>query len=188
MKRFWLLVAIMVTVVCAVAQAAAAEDLRVYFGNLHSHTKYSDGQGTPREAYEHARDEAGLDFLAITDHNHWPRSSGDISVNHDLYSGDGPNSIMSAARSYTENGSFVAIYGQEFSSTKTGNHANVFEVDEVIDTSDVPNGAWGKLLDEWLPAHRASKSLRPPNTTSYAARTGVPSLGWGIRPSGREGR
>ena len=39
--------------------------LNVYFGNLHSHTAYSDGTGTPREAYDHARTQGRIDFLAI---------------------------------------------------------------------------------------------------------------------------
>lgn len=34
---------------------AKAEDLKVFFGNLHSHTNYSDGRGEPDEAYKHAR-------------------------------------------------------------------------------------------------------------------------------------
>jgi len=42
---------------------------KVFFGNLHSHTSYSDGSGTPSEAYAHARDVAKLDFMAITEHN-----------------------------------------------------------------------------------------------------------------------
>src|SRR5437016_828310 len=48
---------------------AWAQAEHVYFGNLHSHTSYSDGSGLPEEAYKHARD-AGLDFLFITEHNH----------------------------------------------------------------------------------------------------------------------
>ena len=28
-----------------------AQDPNVYFGNLHSHTSFSDGSGTPQEAY-----------------------------------------------------------------------------------------------------------------------------------------
>jgi len=59
--------------------------LRVFCGNLHSHTGYSDGSGTPAEAYEHARDVARLDFLAVTEHNH--AQAGAISGNHALYNG-----------------------------------------------------------------------------------------------------
>jgi len=47
-------------------QVAAQTVPTVFFGSLHSHTSLSDGSGTPAEAYAHARDVAGLDFLAIT--------------------------------------------------------------------------------------------------------------------------
>ncbi len=52
------------------AQLAAQNAPTVFFGSLHSHTSLSDGQDTPAEAYAHARDVAGLDFLAITEHSH----------------------------------------------------------------------------------------------------------------------
>ena len=56
---------------CGATLAAKPEPAPVaynlYFGDLHSHTAYSDGMGTPDEAYETARG-AGADFLAITDH------------------------------------------------------------------------------------------------------------------------
>lgn len=44
------------------------DDLNAYFGVPHSHTSFSDGQGTPLEAYQHAYDK-GLDFLIVTDHS-----------------------------------------------------------------------------------------------------------------------
>ena len=128
-----------------------AQELRVFFGNLHSHTSFSDGRGTPHEAYTHARDVAGLDFMAITEHNH--PQAGNIANNHALYNGDGPTSLRSAARFFTEAGRFVAIYGQEFSTISSGNHANVFEVRDVISTTDVPNGEWDDLLNTWIPNH-----------------------------------
>src|SRR5262245_14254422 len=71
-------------------------EVNVYFGNLHSHTSYSDGSGTPEDAYRHARFEAHLDFLAITEHNHDKAEQGAaadrrdgilIATNHDLYNG-----------------------------------------------------------------------------------------------------
>ena len=46
------------------------QPLNAFFGNLHSHTSYSDGSGSPAEAYAHARDEAKRHFLALTEHNH----------------------------------------------------------------------------------------------------------------------
>jgi len=41
---------------------------RLYWGEIHGHTELSDGNGTPEEHYEYARDVAMLDFAAITDH------------------------------------------------------------------------------------------------------------------------
>lgn len=41
----------------------------VYFGHLHNHTSYSDGQGTPDQAYSTAKAN-GLDFLGLSDHSH----------------------------------------------------------------------------------------------------------------------
>lgn len=41
-----------------------------FYGVPHSHTSYSDGKGTPTEAYEFAYDQ-GLDWLWITDHSNW---------------------------------------------------------------------------------------------------------------------
>lgn len=131
--------------------ATAQSDLEVYFGNLHSHTSYSDGQSVPQEAYTHARDVAGLDFLAITEHNHG--SAGGVESHPDLYNGNHDRSLISAANRFTVDGEFVAIFGQEVSSISSGNHANVFEVRDVVRTSEVANGAWRDLLNSWIPNH-----------------------------------
>ncbi|MHA1395127.1 MAG: hypothetical protein ACTSRZ_16610 [Promethearchaeota archaeon] len=42
--------------------------MRLYWGDIHGHTLYSDGSGTPDETYKFARDVALLDFAALTDH------------------------------------------------------------------------------------------------------------------------
>ncbi len=41
--------------------------MQVYLGDLHSHTGYSDGAGTPAQAFAAAK-AAGIDFFAITEH------------------------------------------------------------------------------------------------------------------------
>ena len=46
-----------------------SDTYNIYFGQLHSHTSYSDGAGTAREAFEHASKVKNLDFLAVTDHS-----------------------------------------------------------------------------------------------------------------------
>ena len=43
-------------------------EYQLYFGDLHAHTRYSDGwEGTPEDAYASAR-AGGADFMATTDH------------------------------------------------------------------------------------------------------------------------
>lgn len=108
---------------------------KVFFGNLHSHTSYSDGSGTPQEAYTYARDVAKIDFLALTEHNHAEALGNDgigIATNPALYKGSQPSSLISTAKSMTQDGRFVALYGQEFSTISSGNHANIFDIGEVI--------------------------------------------------------
>jgi lamin tail-like protein/flagellar hook capping protein FlgD len=89
-----------------------------YFGNLHSHTGYSDGVQTPTDAYNYARNTAPtpLDFLAVTEHNH---STAGMSL---------PNYAqgMSQASAANSDGNFVAIFGQEWGLAANG-HVNIFE-------------------------------------------------------------
>ena len=61
--------AIGVMVLMMALDAPAQDKIQVFFGNSHSHTALSDGCGTPAKAYDHARDVAGLDYLAITEHD-----------------------------------------------------------------------------------------------------------------------
>ena len=135
------------------ALALATQTPQVFFGNLHSHTSYSDGSSVPEAAYTHARDVARVDFLAITEHNH-PQAQGRLRTDPTLYNGPHSASLRSAAQRFTEAGRFVALYGQEFSTIGSGNHGNVFEVPALIDPADVPNGDWSRLLTSWIPAHR----------------------------------
>jgi hypothetical protein len=78
----------------------------VYYGMLHSHTKISDGSGTPSEAYEYARDNGKLDFFGIADHDYWP----DDMTNSDW------NTIKNAANAFNDDGNFVTFWGFEWTS------------------------------------------------------------------------
>ncbi|MCW5769304.1 MAG: CehA/McbA family metallohydrolase [Phycisphaeraceae bacterium] len=140
----------------AFALPTLAQPLNVYFGNLHAHTSYSDGSGTPAMAFDHAR-LRGLDFMAITEHNHAQaeRNAGNrrdgllIATDHALYRGTPANcerSLVDAALEASASGGFVALYGQEFSTISSGNHANVYEVQDVIPSA---GGRYDHLV-QWL--------------------------------------
>lgn len=148
------LVGIVVAAGWAISSQPASGQDNVYFGNLHAHTVYSDGSGTPDEAFDAAH-EAGLDFMAITEHSHkGAEGSGDsqrihIARDFQLYNGTQAGSLISAAARRTVPGEFVAIYGQEYSTISMGNHVNVFDVPEVI---DVPNQKFAELIS-WTGSH-----------------------------------
>lgn len=144
-----------------IVRTACSGEPRAYFGNLHSHTKYSDGSGTPSEAYQYAR-AAGLHFLAITEHNHRAaevaaveNNNDSIAHHHQLYNGSQSSSLVKSAARFTT-AQFVALYGQEFSTISKGNHVNVFEVGEVIDEAVVPSKRFDKLID-WFATHKDSQ-------------------------------
>ena len=109
--------------------AGNARDTIYHFfvGNLHSHTSYSDGVGTPAQAYAHARDTAGIDFLAVTDH-------------HNMLSELEYADVLFQADEYCEDGVFVAIAGQEWSGCDTvpgpPDHVVVLGADYVFTTPE----------------------------------------------------
>ncbi len=125
--------------------AARAQKMNVYVGNLHSHTSYSDGILTPREAYRMAEGN-GLDFMAVTEHNHSSAGGSDgIHLTDELY-----EDLKAAAKAATRKGKFAALYGQEVSTISSGNHVNIFEASEIV---RVRHGDFKTLYEKWLPAH-----------------------------------
>lgn len=80
--------------------AEGATVYNLYFGDLHSHTSYSDGTATPDVAYATAR-EREADFLAITDHF------------YQLTETEWAAMLLSADQN-TEDGAFVAMAGYEY--------------------------------------------------------------------------
>ena len=89
--------------------------MNFYFGNFHSHTSYSEGVGPPAENFAWARDVAGFDFYAVTDHAELigPAEWADMGAQADAAN---------------EDGVFVALRGFEWSHTLIG-HCCVFTTD-----------------------------------------------------------
>ncbi len=85
--------------------------MNFYFGNLHSHTSFSDGSGTPDQAFDWARYTAGYDFYAVTDHAEQISSSE-------------WNTTGNSADAKNADGQFVALRGFEWSQPNFG-HINV---------------------------------------------------------------
>lgn len=101
------------------------QEINTYYGQIHSHTNLSDGQGEIDEAYDYARDEAKVDFLAVTDHSNW--FDNDTSAN--IADGSASEEWKLAQKTSdekNEDGKFVAMYGYEMSwSASTGGYGHM---------------------------------------------------------------
>lgn len=136
------------------ARAQLSDQFNIFFGNLHSHTSYSDGVKTPDFAYDFARNQGGLDFIAITEHNHRKADGKGERKDHLLIATDPSlyRDLIRAARDKNDRGKFVTLWGQEFSAISKGNHLNVFGAGIVIDDTVVKSGDYKKLYEEWIPS------------------------------------
>ena len=97
-----------------------------YFGNLHAHSSYSDGNKdstafTPANDYAYAKNSLGMDFLGISEHNH---AGAGMSKNN------WPLGISQA--NAATNSSFVALYGQEWGVISNGGHVLIYGIDSLI--------------------------------------------------------
>ena len=68
MTRSRVFAGLLLLLACPIAADPAAAGLKWYRGNLHTHTKISDGNTSPGAVAQWYRDN-DYDFLSITDHN-----------------------------------------------------------------------------------------------------------------------
>jgi hypothetical protein len=93
-----------------VTEAEPAE--RLWWGDIHCQTYFSDGLRMPEELFGFARDEAFLDVFALSDHSD-PLTPGMWSY------------FREATRGFNEPGRFVTLLGLEWTSKEYG-HRNVY--------------------------------------------------------------
>ncbi len=100
----------------------------IYFGQIHSHTNFSDGAGSCEEAFIHASTQvANLDFLAVTDHSNSLDGEGDsdIAVNKDTSEDMEWTKGHSLAQKYSRD-DFTCLYGYEMTWSNGLGHMNTF--------------------------------------------------------------
>jgi len=104
---------------------------RVLWGDLHGHSQLSDGTGTPEDWFRYARDVAGLDVAALTDHDHWGIRFLDQTP-------DWWEEIKQQVRLFHRPGEFVTLLGFEWTSWLYGHRHVLYFTDdgEVLSSVD----------------------------------------------------
>ena len=102
-----------------------------YFGNLHSHSDYSDGNKdnpgyTPYDDYTYAMSSMCMDYLGVSEHNHY--SAGTRLANYHL----GVTQAINFTATFP---GFIALYGMEWGVISNGGHVLVY--------GDGMNNLWG---------------------------------------------
>jgi hypothetical protein len=142
---------------------------RVQWGDLHGHSNLSDGSGTPEDFLTYARDVAGLDVVALTDHDHWGMRFLDASP--DLW-----RRIQDATRRFHDPGRFVTILGYEWTNWLHGPRHVLYFSDEgqLLSSMDpryeTPAQLWGAL--------RGQRAL----TFAHHSAGGPIATDWGFPP------
>jgi len=116
-------------------------NMNLYYGNLHSHTRYSWGEVkdyTPADNFALAK-EQGMDFCVVTDHDIWTK----LNIFNDTWAKTG-----SDADALTTEGEFVAIRGFEWSNPTFG-HICIFNTADFADFLSTP---FNPILPELTPS------------------------------------
>lgn len=159
-----------------------------YFGTLHSHSSYSDGNKdnlsyTPADDYAYAKTALCMDYLGISEHNHYSsfRNPGDSIIRYH-------QALIQATNFTAANPGFLALYGMEWGVISGGGHVVVYgdgmdnllgwesgsgvwgptnNYDVYVAKSDYtgPNGLF-KTVNDYV-AQNTFATLAHPNLTDY---------------------
>ena len=118
---------------------------QLYFGQLHSHTQYSDGAGSLDAALDYVKnlpESANVQFVAFTDHSNYFDTTGAANPEGALYdmslatpySQETWNSYRSAVAAFNEAnaGSLVALAGFEMTWSGGPGHINTFNTPGIV--------------------------------------------------------
>jgi hypothetical protein len=120
-------------------------EYRLYWGDLHGHSRLSDGSGSPEDYYSYARDVAGLHVSVLTDHD-----------GHGILPLDQTPGLFEQIRRTTESfndpGRFITFPGYEWTSWTYGHKHVLFRNPEEAEIfsfrdpdNDEPEELWASL-------------------------------------------
>ena len=165
-----------------------ASAFQLYFGQMHSHTQYSDGAGTLDSALSYIRslpESANVQFVAFTDHSNYFDSKNDPNVEAALYDAslvkdsDASHSWATYKKTVADfnadpaNSDLVAIAGFEMTWSGGPGHINTFNTAGVVSrnnstlnnkTDDAGMKAYYALLSQEEGADSISQFNHPGTT------------------------
>lgn len=158
-KKHWVatLVVLLITI------QLNGQALNFYFGNIHAHSGYSDGNkdsltsgmSTPIEDFIYARESQHIDFYGISDHNHFSAGMQNVAHYH--------QGLLDAnTASITD--TFVAMYGMEWGVISNGGHAIVYGSDELLGWD---TGFYDEFVSEYDYGSLWRKVNERPNAFAY---------------------
>lgn len=111
---------------------SAVSNYNLYFGNLHSHSDYSDGDldnvcngaNSAYCCYDIGNTALNFDFMGISDHNH---NEGPVMTPGKYSSGLNEAITYNAAHN-----DFVALFGMEWGTISTGGHVGVYGINQLV--------------------------------------------------------
>ena len=118
----------------------AQTNYNTYYGNLHAHSAYSDGNkenanATPTDNYTYAHTALCFDFLGISEHNHFS-STNNPGMLLPLYAQG-----LQQAQAYTNaHPGFVALFGMEWGVISNGGHVVIYGIDSLIGWETLSTG------------------------------------------------
>ncbi len=115
-----------------------------YYGNIHSHSSYSDGNKDsatsgyyyPGQDFYYAKGSFHMDFLGISEHNHYNANN-----NPGMHVADYAKGMYEADTANVD-GSFATMFGFEWGIISNGGHVVTYGVPGLIGW-ETGSGAWG---------------------------------------------
>ncbi len=113
----------------------SAQSYNYYFGNLHSHTAFSDGNkdsvtsgvNNPAGSYTYAKLSQNFNFLGISEHNHYSSSKNPGFKIQNYQPG------LAMANSANQDGTFLSLFGMEWGVSSSYNgHLIIYGFNDLI--------------------------------------------------------
>jgi hypothetical protein len=127
-----------------------AQTFQYYFGNLHAHTSFSDGNRDslqaniygPSGSYLYAKNSQHFDFLGISEHNHFSTTKNPGFRRPRFAEG------LAIASGLNQDGKFLCLYGMEYGVSSANNgHVIIYGYDQLIGWESNVGGILGPNYD-----------------------------------------